>query len=146
MTKKCTACGAMWYCSRDHQRSHWKAHKVECRGGKAKGGSVGKGPSGRAGTAAAPEEKDARDGGGGDPGEQTATEARYAGLGAMMKMGGDRFDINKTVVGSGVEALWFALGEPGDPYDEKAVKLVLGVPGLDVNVTGSTGATVLCIQ
>ena len=33
VTKKCTACGAMWYCSRDHQRSHWKTHKVKCRGG-----------------------------------------------------------------------------------------------------------------
>ena len=52
VTKKCTACGAMWYCSRDHQRGHWKAHKVECRGGKATGASVGDGAAGGAGAAA----------------------------------------------------------------------------------------------
>ena len=63
MTKKCTACGAMWYCSREHQRSHWKAHKVECRG-KAKGGAADAGDgtaggAGAAGGATAPEGKDA---------------------------------------------------------------------------------------
>ena len=34
-TKKCTACKATWYCSREHQRSDWKAHKVACPGGTA---------------------------------------------------------------------------------------------------------------
>ena len=29
-TKKCTACKAVWYCSREHQRAHWKTHKVDC--------------------------------------------------------------------------------------------------------------------
>ena len=88
VTKKCTACGAMWYCSRDHQRGHWKAHKVECRGGKAVGASVGGSAAGGAGVAAA-EEKDAGEGGGGgDAGERTATEARYDMLGAKMKEDG----------------------------------------------------------
>ena len=43
---KCAACGAVWYCSRAHQRGHWKAHKVECRGGKAKGRAIGAGGAG----------------------------------------------------------------------------------------------------
>ena len=30
-TNTCSGCGAMWYCSREHQTSHWKAHKVVCR-------------------------------------------------------------------------------------------------------------------
>ena len=34
-TKRCTACKAVWYCSREHQQSHWTTHKIEC-GGKAK--------------------------------------------------------------------------------------------------------------
>jgi hypothetical protein len=37
--KKCKACGVMWYCSREHQKSHWKAHRVEC--GKAGKGAAG---------------------------------------------------------------------------------------------------------
>ena len=35
-TKRCTACKVVYYCSQAHQRSHWKVHKVECRGTQAK--------------------------------------------------------------------------------------------------------------
>ena len=73
-TMKCAACGAVWYCSRAHQRGHWKAHKVECRGGKAKGRAIGAGAAGGAGTVAAVEGKDAGDGGAGDPGKPRAME------------------------------------------------------------------------
>ena len=45
-TKRCTACKAVCYCSQDHQRSHWKVHKVECSDGKRKGGK-GKGEGGK---------------------------------------------------------------------------------------------------
>ena len=34
-TKRCTSCKAAYYCSQQHQRSHWKVHKVKCRGGTA---------------------------------------------------------------------------------------------------------------
>jgi hypothetical protein len=30
-TKKCTACKARWYCSRDHQRADWRSHKLQCK-------------------------------------------------------------------------------------------------------------------
>ena len=30
-TSKCSSCGAVWYCSRVHQRSHWREHKADCR-------------------------------------------------------------------------------------------------------------------
>jgi len=39
-TKTCTGCGETQYCSRAHQRSHWKVHKVHCRGDKAKKGTM----------------------------------------------------------------------------------------------------------
>ena len=29
-TNQCSGCKAKWYCSQEHQRSDWKAHKVEC--------------------------------------------------------------------------------------------------------------------
>ncbi|KAJ3359448.1 hypothetical protein GGF32_009374 [Allomyces javanicus] len=29
-SKKCGQCGAVHYCSRDHQKEHWKSHKKEC--------------------------------------------------------------------------------------------------------------------
>ena len=111
VTKKCTACGMAWYCSREHQRSHWKVHKVECCGSAAKaspshlckGGrgvaeenaegaagreaaSEGKDPDGPRPGRAAPEEKYA--GGGGesdDLGERTATRGRCDELEAKMK-------------------------------------------------------------
>ena len=48
-TKRCTACKAVYYCSQAHQRSHWKDHKVGCRGGKTKKrASVGGGAGGGA--------------------------------------------------------------------------------------------------
>jgi tetratricopeptide (TPR) repeat protein len=30
-TKRCSACKGQWYCSQEHQRSDWKAHKIMCR-------------------------------------------------------------------------------------------------------------------
>ena len=30
-TKLCTGCRGMWYCSQEHQRGHWKAHREKCR-------------------------------------------------------------------------------------------------------------------
>ena len=29
-TKRCSACKGQWYCSQEHQRSDWKAHKIMC--------------------------------------------------------------------------------------------------------------------
>ena len=29
--KRCAACNAAWYCCREHQASHWPAHKAECK-------------------------------------------------------------------------------------------------------------------
>jgi hypothetical protein len=57
------------------------------------------------------------------------------------------FDINEMPCGPDRRCPTdFALGEKGDPYDEKAVKLVLGVPGLDVNTTNRVGRTMLMVQ
>ena len=28
---KCTACKAVFYCSRDCQKKHWKTHKFDCK-------------------------------------------------------------------------------------------------------------------
>ena len=41
-TKTCTGCRAAWYCSPEHQKGHWKAHKAECRRGEARGKARGK--------------------------------------------------------------------------------------------------------
>jgi ankyrin repeat protein len=59
----------------------------------------------------------------------------------------DGFDITTTRCGpKGLCALWFALGGPGEPYDEKAVKLALGLPGVDVNATDDGGRSDLFVQ
>lgn len=29
-SNKCAACSLVVYCSKKHQKSHWKDHKVEC--------------------------------------------------------------------------------------------------------------------
>ena len=141
-TKQCTVCKNMWYCGVKHQRGHWKTHKVECKAFAASGGG---GAAGGAG-AAAPEGKDAGEGGGGgDAGERTATEARYDTLGARTKE--DGFDIHTMGCGPlNMSALAFALGEMGEPHDEKAVMLALGVPGLDVNATNDGGQSFLWVQ
>jgi len=31
-TKKCSACGEKWYCSREHQAADWKDHRDQCPG------------------------------------------------------------------------------------------------------------------
>jgi hypothetical protein len=141
-TKQCTVCKTVLYCGVEHQRGHWKVHKVECKAFAASRGGDAAGGAG----AAALEGKDAGEGGGGgDAGERTATEARCDMLGAKMKE--DGFDIRTTRCGpNGPCALGFALGGEGEPYDEKAVKLALGMPGVDVNATDDTGQSLLWNQ
>ena len=46
----------------------------------------------------------------------------------------------------GWTALAFALGGKNEPHDEKAVKLVLGAPGVDVNAPNHLGQSVLLVQ
>jgi len=29
--KRCVQCKSIWYCSREHQVSHWKGHKKQCK-------------------------------------------------------------------------------------------------------------------
>lgn len=29
--KACSACGLIYYCSVEHQKSHWKVHKGNCK-------------------------------------------------------------------------------------------------------------------
>ena len=79
--QKCAACMSLGYCSREHQRSHWKSHKKECQrivkaaAAPGEGGAAG----GRAPDAAAPEGKDA----GGNVGEvveQPTSVARHGTL------------------------------------------------------------------
>ena len=149
-TKRCTACKAMYYCSQAHQRSHWKVHKVGCRGSKAKRASVkgGEGGGGRT----YPEGKDAEERGSGAAGgacpaaqklydddmrddagapEERTTRARHEMLRGRM----EDFGIQT--------ALIFALGGNYAPYDDNAVKLALSAPGLDVNMRLKEGRTVL---
>jgi hypothetical protein len=105
----------------------------------------GKDPDGPGPGGAAAEGKDGWEGGRGDEGGWTATEARYDTLEGMMKE--DAFDINTTPCGpDGWCALSFALGESGEPHDEKAVKLVLDAPGVDVNVRNHLGQSELLAQ
>lgn len=28
---KCSACKAIWYCGKEHQKQHWKIHKATCK-------------------------------------------------------------------------------------------------------------------
>lgn len=30
--KRCSQCGVVWYCGREHQLADWKQHKAECKG------------------------------------------------------------------------------------------------------------------
>ena len=143
-TKRCTACKAVSYCSREHQRADRKAHKAECRGS-AKRGALGEGAAGGAGT----EGKDAREGDegeGDDPaGERTATRGRCDELEAKMTEEG--FDARTARCGPlRRDALDFALGVAGEPHDVDAVKLVLGMDGVNVNEPNSGGQTFLFAQ
>lgn len=29
--RKCTACKSVFYCGVDHQKQHWKSHKIDCQ-------------------------------------------------------------------------------------------------------------------
>ena len=56
----------------------------------------------------------------------------------------ESFDINLTPCGPGsMCALFFALGEADEAIDEEAVKLVLRVPGVELNATTDRGRTSL---
>ena len=78
-------------------------------------------------------------------GTQSETMERCETIGHMTENGA--FDINTTPCGPHGEcALDFALGIGDEPIDEDAVKMVLGVPGLNVNVTGPEGQTLLWAQ
>uniref|UniRef100_A0A383W4U2 MYND-type domain-containing protein n=1 Tax=Tetradesmus obliquus TaxID=3088 RepID=A0A383W4U2_TETOB len=46
----CSACGCVFYCSKDCQKAHWREHKPQCKPAAAKAGSSS---SGTQGTAAA---------------------------------------------------------------------------------------------
>jgi hypothetical protein len=133
------------YCSREHQRSDWKAHKKVCQ--RIVKGEAASGEGGAAGGGASDSTLEGKDAGGGDGGEgleQPTTVARHVILRAMMEE--DAFDINATACGPrGWCALHFALGIGDDP-DEYAVKLVLDAPDLNIHVTGSKGQTMLYIQ
>jgi ankyrin repeat protein len=105
----------------------------------------GKDPNGPGPDGAAAEGKDGWEGGEGDKGGWTATEARYDEMEGMMQE--DAFDINTTECGpNGWPALAFALGVENEPHDEKAVKLVLSAPGVDVNAPNHWGRTMLVLQ
>ena len=74
----CAACKSLGYCSREHQRSDWKDHKVECRrivkseAASGEGGAAGGGAS-----EAALEGKDAGKGDGGEVVEQPTPVVRH---------------------------------------------------------------------
>jgi hypothetical protein len=145
-TRKCAACKSLGYCSREHQRSDWKDHKkvcqriVEAEAASGEGGAAGGGASD-----SALEGKDAGGGDGGEVAEQPTSVTRHDTLRAMMKE--DAFDINMTPCGPhGESALGFSLSGGDEPIDEDAVKLVLGVPGLDIHVTTPEGQAALFIQ
>jgi hypothetical protein len=140
--RKCAACKSVGYCSREHQRSDWKAHKKVCqRIVKAEAASGEGAAGGGAPDGAAPEGKDAG-GGDGEVAEQPTPVARLVSLRAMMK--DDAFDINTTPCGPrGLCALEFALGDWDEPIDEDAMKLVLAAPGLNIHVTCPKGRTAL---
>ena len=96
----------------------------------------------------APEGKAAGGDDGGDPGEQQTTRRRYDMLWSRkqhhieLEKGG--FDVNISSVGpNGWCALDFALGAEGEPHDEMAVKMVLAMIGVDVNMMQWHGPTAL---
>ena len=144
--RKCAACKSLGYCSREHQRSDWKAHKKVCqRIVSAEAAASGEGAAGGGAPDAAPEGKDTGGGDGGDVAEQPTFVARHATLRAMMEK--DAFGINTTRCGPRrMCALGFALGAEDDPIDEDALKLVLDAPGLNIHVTGPGGQTALWVQ
>ena len=115
--QKCAACKSLGYCSREHQRSDWKAHKTECqRIAKAEAAASGEGGAagGGATEAAAPEGKDAGGGDGDEVAELSTPITRHVTLRAMME--DDAFNINTTRCGpDGMCALEFAFGEEDDP-------------------------------
>jgi hypothetical protein len=141
-TKRCTVCKAVSYCSLEHQRAHWKTHKVRCRGN-AKCGASGGGAAGGAGTVGGKDAGEGDGGEGGDPGERIATRGRCNELEAKMTAEGSEARTAQLLRKC---PLGFALGGRGDPHDADAVKLVLGMDGVDVNETNSWGQTVLFVQ
>ena len=145
--QKCAACKSLGYCSREHQRSDWKSHKVDCqRIVTAEAAASGEGAAGGgAPEAAAPEGKDTGGGDGGEVVEQPTPVARHDTLRAMMEE--DAFNINTTPCGPhGLPALCFALGAEDEPMDEDAVKMVLDAPGLNIHLLGHEGQTSLWVQ
>ena len=131
-TSDCASCKSRGYCSKEHQRDDWKAHKVECKrvskalkAAKAEGGAAGGGGAGTAavegkdaggaasgGGLAVPAEEIDAGGDGGGAVEQPTPVARHITI--LAKMEEDAFDINTTPCGPHrLCALEFALGGGG---------------------------------
>ena len=105
--QKCAACKSLGYCSREHQRSDWKSHKVECqRIVTAEAAASGEGAAGGGAPEVAAEGKDARGGDGREAVEQPTPVARHDTLRALMEDGA--FGINTTPCGPGQDVCaWF---------------------------------------
>ena len=93
----------------------------------------------------APEEKDP-DGPAGGSGEKGGDVAEPP-TALQFRMKDEGFDITETRCGpNGWYPLQVALCVENEPIDEEAVKLVLGVPGVDSNAPNSRGQTLLYLQ
>ena len=141
-TEMCTVCRVVFYCSQEHQRSHWTAHEVECRRSRAVWAAEEEGVPGRDWA----DQLIDRRPDSGDPGEQIPTQDRYVTIVVKMKDEGG-FDSNMARCGPfGLYPLWYVLGVKGDAHDEDAVQLILGMASVNVNRTDPQGRSVLWLQ
>ena len=123
-TSKCASCGAVWYCSREHQRSHWREHKADCRIGslwKTRQAAMEGGAGGGASSSGAA--------GGGDNGGCGGTS-------------GTPEEISQHLTGHSPSALLHRAAAAGDLDVARAQ---LGQPGVDVDAHDAGGATAMYI-